>query len=75
MKSENKIMGLVDSLAVMIKQGFDRVYMRFDQVDEEFTKVHKELDAIKNVRLGGHDNRLDNLEDNVRILKTKVGLR
>lgn len=41
---------------------------RFDQMDDRF-------DKIENISIGGHERRIENLEDDVRTLKTKTGIK
>ena|SRR3989338_7579576 len=72
----------IESLAISIKNNFDRIDERFEQVDRQFEQVDerfdqmdKRFDRIENVSMGGHERRIENLEDDVRIVKTKIGLR
>ena len=64
----------------MVNQGFEEtakkvdVNARFNAVDKRFDKVEERLDRIENILLRAHDNRLDRLEDAVRVIKTKVGI-
>lgn len=57
----------VENLAVSVKNGFDEVYVRLDDMDNRF-------DRIENISIGGHERRIENLEDDIRTLKTKVGI-
>lgn len=69
----------IENLAVATKKGFDSVSERFDAVDERFDKVETRLgavesglDGIKNLLIRDHDNRIERLEDKVRMLNTLV---
>lgn len=78
----------IDDLAIMVQKGFNEtasktdmnvrfevIDARFDAVDARFDKVDERLDRIENILIRAHDDRLDRLEDSVRILKTKAGIR
>lgn len=57
----------IDGLAIMFKENFDHIDKRFNQIDDRF-------DRIENVSIGGHERRIENLEDDIRSIKTKIGL-
>jgi DNA anti-recombination protein RmuC len=72
----------LDDLAIMVKNNFDRVEEWFEKIDEGFEQVDAQFDAmdkrfdrIENVSVGNHERRIENLEDDIRIIKTKVGLK
>lgn len=65
---EEKFDRRIDDLAIITKEGFDRVDARFEKVDERF-------DRIENISIGGHARRLDNLEDRVRVIETKTKIK
>ncbi len=89
MQKENKIIELIDNLAGMMKRGFDAVDRRLDGIDRRLEgvetrlnevesglgEIKHELEALTNVRFGGHENRICNLEDDMRVVKTKVGIK
>ncbi len=64
----DKIESLVESLAISVKEGFDRVDERFEQMDRRF-------DIIENISIKGHERRIENLEDRVRVVETKTKIR
>lgn len=64
----------IDELAGMISRHIGRLDHRFDEVDLRFDKVEGRLDRIENLLLREHLNRIERLEDSVRLLKTKVGV-
>src|SRR3989344_6437463 len=39
--------GTIDSLAIMVSKGFDRVDKRFDKVDERFDKVDDRFNKVE----------------------------
>ncbi len=69
-KTKSKKM-TIDDLAIIVKNGFDRVDDRFKQVDIRFEKIDRRFDAIENRFM----NMLDKHTDDIRILKTRVGVR
>jgi len=58
----------LDTLAVMIKSGFDDVHARIDKfeerVGEKFASVERRLDDLAD-KLGDHEVRITKLEDPV----------
>lgn len=76
----------IEDLAGMTQRGFEGVDKRFEQVDGKIGSLHNEMntrfehvdarfDHIENLLIRAHENRLEKLEDEVRILKTLVGKR
>lgn len=79
----------IDGLAILFKNNFDRIDERFEQVDERFDQMDRRfeqvdarfdqmdrrLDRIENISIGAHERRIENLEDNVLEIKTKIGLK
>ena len=77
MKFEGKLDSLVvsiEDLAISVKNGFDRIDERFEQVDKRFNQMDNRFDRIENISIGNHERRIENIEDDIRILKTKAGL-
>ncbi len=64
----------VDGLAISVKNGFDQMVTK-DEFEERMDGVNNRLDRIENISIGGHERRIDNLEDDIRLIKTKVGLK
>ena len=62
----------IEDLAVMTKNAFDRIDRRFDKMDERFDKVEARLDRIENLLIRGLENRMDRVEDKVRVVETKL---
>jgi len=76
---------LIENLAISVQKGFIEVKQeikeleikvneRFDKVDERFDKVEERLENIEGF-VGGHERRFERLEDDMRMVKTKVGIR
>ena len=83
---ETKIETIFDDFAVSIKQEFDRIEEKFDarfdqvdkrfeQIDVRFDQMDRRFDRIENVSIGNHERRIENIEDDLRLVKTKIGLR
>ena len=47
--------------------GFEAVNKRFDGIDQR-------LDKIENLLIRAHENRIERLEDVMRVVKTKLGI-
>lgn len=73
----------IEDLAGMTQRGFEGVDKRFEGVDKRFaqadskiesfrTEVNQRFDHIENLLIRAHENRIEKLEDDVRILKTLV---
>ena len=65
----------IEKLATMVKNGFDDARER---VDESFDKMQSEFEEIKDRLIkveNGHIGRIQRLEDDMRIVKTKVGVK
>ena len=70
----------LDDLALMTQQGFQEVHTEIGElrarVDERFEKVDVRLDRIEHLLIGGHDRRLDKIEDDMRVfLSQQRGFR
>ncbi len=80
----------IEDLAVMVKRGFDDtaskrdvklVDDRLDKVDDRLQKIEKEVKELREdlafvTRLPASvERRVDRMEDDIRLIKTKVGLR
>jgi ribosome-associated translation inhibitor RaiA len=76
---------LVEDLAISVQKGFIEVKQEmkagFKAVDERLNKVEERLDKVEerleNIEglVGGHERRFERLEDDMRVVKTKVGIR
>ena len=64
----------LETLAGMVKRGFDETAKK-TEVDARFDGIEKELQRIENIVIRAHDNRITALEDNMRLVKTKLGVR
>lgn len=72
MKKGKKI--TIENLAGMVKNGFDNITDRFDNRITGLEKQMNERFDQLEFKIGGHDNRISNLEDKVLIISKKVGL-
>jgi tetrahydromethanopterin S-methyltransferase subunit G len=71
-----------NSFAIIINNSFNDIYKKFDEVGKRFDRIELELskkadkeDIIRlEGRLFGYSNRLDKLEDDMRIVKTELKL-
>lgn len=64
----------INDLAIMTQKGFadleGRMDKRFDDFEE---RINRRFDIIE-FKMGGHDRRIENLEDKMRIVNNKLGL-
>lgn len=77
----------IDDLAVMIKRGFDDTVTKADlqavkkELKEDISRLEREIAELRDdvSRLtplpAGIERRLDRVEDDMRLVKTKVGIR
>ena len=69
---------MIEDLAVSVQNGFVEVKAEIKELDRKvdtgFKEVNERLDKIEGT-LTQHSNRLDTVEDNIRVVKTKVGIR
>jgi methyl-accepting chemotaxis protein len=70
-----RVGGAIEDLAVSTKNGFDQVDERFERMDERFDQMDNRFDRIENISIGSHERRIENLEDSVRVLNTKLSRR
>ena len=70
----------IDGLAIMVQRGFESTALKID-MDEGFVRVDKRLDIIdkrldrnENILIRAHENRIERLEDELRIVKTHLKL-
>ena len=77
-ETQASIQSEIEKLAQIVQAGFAGVDKRFEQmqtdIDNRFDKVDERLDRIENILLRAHDNRLDRIDDDIRILKTHAGI-
>lgn len=71
----------IDDLAGMVQKGFVGVDKRFDDMatKDDLTEVNTRLDGIdtrlehiENMLLRAHENRLEKLEDKMRVVETAL---
>ena len=62
-----------DDLAVMVKKGFDKMDNGFEEAKKERKGITKRLETIEKNQ-GRDDRRVTKLEDDMRVVKTKVGI-
>lgn len=51
---------------------FQKVDERFDKVETRFGTVEEGLNRIENRFVGAHENRIERLEDDMRVVKTTL---
>lgn len=66
-----KTFDMIEHLAIMTKDRFDEVEERFEK---RFDTVEFRLDRIEDLSIGGQERRIESLEDNMRLVKTKLKL-
>lgn len=64
----------LESLAISVKEGFDQMVTK-DEFHQAMDGVNRRLDVIENISIGGHERRIENLEDRVRVIETKAKIR
>lgn len=57
----------IDDLALATHKGFEEVHQKFEEVYRRFDRLE--------FQVGGHDRRIENLEDKVLQISTKIGLK
>lgn len=86
---QSKIMGhkpkrmTIDQLAIIMAQSFAHfekmMNERFEDMETKFNSKFDELnnkfDALQNVRVQNQERRLDQVVDDIRLIKTKLGLQ
>ncbi len=76
----------IEDLAAMTQRGFAGVDEKFTGTDNKieglrtemntrFNEINTRFDRIENLLLRAHENRLDRIEDDIRVLKTLAGKR
>lgn len=77
-----------DDFAMIMKGSFDQVYQkfyevdkRFDQIDKRFGDVDKRfdrleyrMDVLEYKVVGGYGRRMDKIEDDLMVVKSKLDL-
>ncbi|HEY4511418.1 MAG TPA: hypothetical protein VJH55_01110 [Candidatus Paceibacterota bacterium] len=71
MKAKKKsVENMIEDLAVMTQNGFNELN---GEMNKQFEEVNIRLDRIENLILTDHRNRLERLEDRMRIVETVRG--
>lgn len=71
----------IDNLAVLIQKSFAQVSLRADmeaievRMNDRFDKIDYRLDVIEYKIIGGQGRRLEKIEDDMRVVKTKLDLQ
>ena len=80
-KDKKTVEELIEGLVVMTQKGFEEVSGRFDgvegrlgKIEGEMKEVVKRLDRIEYGMIS-HERRLSILEDKMRIVSVKLGLK
>ena len=62
-----------ENLTRMVQKGFETTASDIDtlrsEMKMEFSDVRKRLDRIENILLRAHENRIEHLEDKVRVIE------
>ena len=64
----------IEELAVITQRGFTDVDKKLEVLSSDLKEVKETVDRIE-YRVNTHDRRIENLEDKVRVISTKVGLQ
>ena len=62
----------LENLARSTADTFAQMNKKFD---DHMLQIDHRFDIIENISIGGHERRIENLEDDVRALKTKTGIK
>jgi len=69
----------IEDLAIITQKGFASVDEKIENLDDKVDNLTIEMntrfDRIENILIRAHENRLDKIEDDIRILKTLAGKR
>lgn len=71
----------IDELAVLVQSGFKEIIETkadkrdLEETDKKIEKIDYRLDVIEYKLVGGQGRRIERLEDDIRIVKTKIGLQ
>ena len=76
----------IEDLAGMVQGGFSEMQDKFSAMDDRFLAMEDQITAVKtelkndlarleNIMMGNYERRLEKVEDNVRVLLTKVGIK
>ncbi len=73
----DKLTDTVEKLAISVKHGFDETAKQvdLDALTKDVAELGTKVTRIKNVLIGGQDRRLYKIEDDIRVIKTKVGIK
>ncbi len=73
---------LIEDLAISTQNSFAAMTERFDGVDKRFDMVEIKIDKIDNrlkivegARYHAHETRLENIEDTLRTMRTKLKMK
>jgi len=84
-KLKTEVIGLIDErvdrLAIMVQAGFSEVLSKMATKDDlerfatkdDLNKIDERLSSVE-LKLEGHSRRFDYIDDNIRMIKTKVGI-
>ena len=74
-KMEEMINSKIESLAIMVARGFEEAKENTQRwIRESEERLSSRIDHIEFGLIREHSNRIERLEDNVRIIKTDLGL-
>ncbi len=73
-KLDNFIASFEDFI-IVVKNNFDLVFKKFDGIEHCLDRMDDRFNRIENILVGGHERRIENLEDRIRIIETTTGIR
>lgn len=62
----------IDQLAQMMKRSFEHMEQRFDDMDKRFDRLELRFDILDSKVNINHENRISRVEDDLRVIKTKI---
>jgi tetrahydromethanopterin S-methyltransferase subunit G len=69
----------LEKFAIIINASFDDVYKRFDGIDKRLDNIESRMAEKIDItrlegKLFGYSNRLEKVEDDIRMIKTKINI-
>ncbi len=80
-RNPKKMKVTLEDVLDVTQKGFERIESTMatkadvKHLEERIDKVETKVDRIENILIRAQDNRLDKLEDDVRVLKTAQGIK
>ncbi|MDA8611338.1 hypothetical protein N9L18_00540 [Candidatus Pacebacteria bacterium] len=73
-KLDEKFDEKLGKFAIILKSNFDRIENRFDSLENRFTILENKFDKLTFIVNQNHDRRIESLEDNMRIVKSRLSI-